>query len=452
MKRLIERIKAYLRKDPVFSRVLKNTGYLFSSNSISLMLSLVQSIFAARLLGVGSFGLVGIITALVSNVNRLFSFRMGEFIVRFLGKELTSENQVKAGAVVKVSLLTEGFTSLIAFAVMQLLAPLGAQYIAKDMTMLPLIRLFSFAILANVVNETSVGVLQITNHFRSQAAINLGQSILTAIIIFLAFLFHGNILTVVWAYLLGKVILGLGPVVLAFHYLRKHIGSAWWKAPFSVLPPFKEMASYAVSTNLSGTIKMVVSESEPLWVGFFLDKNAVGLYKLALSIVNPLMMPITPFISTVFPEMTRSIIAKKWAQLRQLLRRVTGVSAIWTVSVFLLMAVLGKWLIGLFYTNDFIPAFPATMILLLGFGFSNIFFWNRSLFLSFGKANIPLYVLLAAAILKVGLSFVIVPRFGIAGEAWLLSGNFILSVGVLVLLGLGLIRKHEREIIQAESA
>ncbi|HPS41299.1 MAG TPA: oligosaccharide flippase family protein, partial [Anaerolineaceae bacterium] len=103
MKRLIERIKAYLRKDPVFSRVLKNTGYLFSSNSISLMLSLVQSIFAARLLGVGSFGLVGIITALVSNVNRLFSFRMGEFIVRFLGKELTSENQVKAGAVVKVS-------------------------------------------------------------------------------------------------------------------------------------------------------------------------------------------------------------------------------------------------------------------------------------------------------------------------------------------------------------
>lgn len=210
-----------------------------------------------------------------------------------------------------------------------------------------------------------------------------------------------------------------------------------------LLPPFKEMARYTISTNLSGTIKMVANESDPLWVGFFLDKSAVGLYKLALSIINPLMMPITPFITTSFPEMARSVVSKSWKQLRRLLRRMTIISASWTIFVTLVMALCGRWLIGLIYTEEFVPAYPATMILLAGFGISNIFFWNRSLLLSFGKANIPLYVLFVAAVLKVTLSFWVIPTFGINGAAWLLSGNFILTVAVLVIIGLALVRRNE---------
>jgi len=441
MKALIFRIKHFLSEDRVFSRVLQNTGYLFSSTTIGLLLSLVQSIFAARLLGVAAFGLIGIITTFVSNVSRLFSFRMGEFIVRYLGKELTAENRQKAGAVVKIAMMIEGATSIIAFGVLMLLAPLGAKYFAKDIQTLPLIQLYGFSILAKMFSETSIGVLQITNRFRVQAIINLAQSVITALLIFIAFLVNGSIYFVLIAYLVGKIILGVSPFVLALYYLPGQLGQGWWKTPLSVLPPFKEIALYTLSTNLSGTVKMVASESEPLLLGYFLDQRAVGLYKLALSIVNPLMMPITPFIATTFPEMTRSIVAKSWHQLRKLLRRVTLVSAGWTGLVWLVMIVLGKWLIQLFYGSEFVPAYPVTMVLLLGFGVANIFFWNRSLFLSFGKANIPLYVLLVTALVKTGLAFWVVPRMGIMGEGYLLTGYLVISTGMLVYIGLRTISK-----------
>lgn len=444
MKALINRLKNLLTEDHLLSRVLKNTGYLFSSTSIGLLLSLVQSIFAARLLGVATFGLIGIITTFVSNVSRLFSFRMGEFIVRYLGKELTEDNRAKAGAVVKVALLIEGATSLVAFAVLWLLAPWGAKYIAKDLLTLPLIQLFGISILARMFSETSIGILQITNHFRAQAVINLGQSVITALLILLAFILKGDILFVLIAYLVGKIILGLSPVILALYYLPRHLEQGWWKAPFSLLPPIKEIAQYTLSTNLSGTVKMVASESEPLLVGYFLDQQAVGLYKLALSIVNPLMMPITPFISTTFPEMTRSIVNRAWGQLRNLLKRVTLISAGWTGLVILIMLVMGKWLIRLFYGGEFVPAYPVTMVLLAGFGIANIFFWNRSLLLSFGKANIPLLVLLVAALIKTALAFQVVPRLGIMGEGVLLSAYLVISTGVLVILGLRMIKMGEQ--------
>jgi len=438
------KLSTLLKEDTSLRRVLRNTSYMFSSQTITLVLALVQSVFAARLLGTAGFGMIGIITQFVSSVNRIFSFRMSEFIVRFLGKELNDRNIDRAGAVVKAAGAVEAVTSIAAYLALYLLAPLGAQYIAKDPSVTGLIRLFGLSILAQITTETANGVLQITNHFRTQAIINTLQGTVTAVMIFIAFLLKADLIFVLWAYLIGKFITGLLPILMAILYLERHLKRGWWHAPFSLLPSFKEMAGFAVSTNLSGSVKMLSTESEALWVGYFLDPAAVGLYKIALAIVTPLMMPITPFIATTFPEITRSVVARKWRQLRQLLKRVTAISAAWTLIVFLGMALFGRWVITAYYSAQFIGAYPALMILILGFGVANIFFWNRTLLLSFGRATIPLYVLAAAMLLKIGLSFVVVPVFGINGEAALLAENQVLSVGALVVIGLLMIRKAER--------
>jgi O-antigen/teichoic acid export membrane protein len=451
MNRLISRVKHTLQQDPILSRVLKNTGYLFSSTTISLVLVFVQSILAARLLGVESFGLVTIVMTVVTTVNRLFSFRMGEFVIRFFGKELTEGNLPQAGTVIKTAALIEGTTSILAFISLWFLAPLGATIFAKDPNSIGLIRLFGIAILANITTETATGVLQATNQFKKQAALTLVNSVVTLVIITTAFVLKGDILSVLWAYLAGKFIMGLGPILLAWFGLKRELGVGWWREKYSKPGSLKEMLRFAFSTNLSGTIKLLVSESEPLWVGLFLNNQAVGLYKIALNVVNPLMMPITPMIDTTFPEIARSVVLKKWERLKQLLKRTTLIAATWTGFVVLLMVFIGKWIIRVAYSDPFTPAYPALMILLAGFGFSNILFWNRKLLLAFGKANIPLFVLAAAAALKIGLSFWLVPAYGINAEAWLLSSNFILSVGFMVLIGLMMIRNNEKKSSEADA-
>jgi len=444
MNRLISRVKQTLQQDPILSRVLKNTGYLFSSTTISLVLIFVQSILAARLLGVETFGLITIVMTVVTTVNRLFSFRMGEFVIRFFGKELTEGNLPQAGMVIKTAAMIEGLTSILAFICLWFLAPLGATFFAKDPNSIGLIRLFGIAILANITTETATGILQATNQFKKQAALTLVNSVVTLVIITAAFVLKGDILSVLWAYLVGKFIMGLGPILLAWFSLKRELGVGWWREKYSKPEFINEMLRFAISTNLSGTIKLLVSESEPLWVGLFLNNQAVGLYKIALNVVNPLMMPITPMIDTTFPEIARSVVLKKWQQLKQLLKRTTLIAATWTGFVVLLMVFLGKWIIRIAYTEPFTPAYPTLMILLAGFGFSNILFWNRKLLLAFGKANIPLFILAAAAAVKIALSFWLVPAYGINAEAWLLSGNFILSVGLMATIGLMMIKNNAK--------
>lgn len=452
------------RRDLLLRRVLKNSSYLFASNAIGAVLSIVT----ANLLGVAGFGVLGLLTSFVAGVNRLFSFRMGDVVVKYMGEALAREEKDRAAAVVKAAMLVEAVTSLAAYVFLVVITPLAARYVIKDdltsdALEASLLLLYGLSILANITTETSTGVLQVTNHYRSQALISLLQSVLVAVMVGFAYANQGGLEMVVWAYLIGKVILGLGPILMAFYWLRRVLGGGWWRAPWSLLPPRRELVHFAISTNFSGTINLIARDSEVTWVGLFFNATVAGYFKTALAIITLIVMPINPLISTTYPEITRAFAARSWARLRSLLQKVSLIAAGWTGAVIIGLLLVGRqvlfqpWTIFgrtfQIYDAEFAPALGVLMVLLIGFGWANIFFWNRPLMLAQGKAGLALRVGFWSMVGKVSLAmaaFVLlpwlgVPRPGYILEAALLSGYFMLSVGILVWSGV-------REIDRAEAA
>jgi O-antigen/teichoic acid export membrane protein len=229
---------------------------------------------------------------------------------------------------------------------------------------------------------------------------------------------------------------------MAIQAMNKDYGKNWFFARSQSRAPLKETLHFAVSTNLSATVKTVASESWPLWLGVFLDAGSVGIFKVAMSIVNLLTIPITPLISTAFPDITRSVVAKKWQELRKLLKQITLLATAWTVPASLFMILLGKWLVWIF-GKDYPGSYGTLLFLLLGYSVTNIFFWNRTLLLAFGKANIPLYILAVGAVIKIGLAFIVIPKYGVNGEAALLSGYFTMTTLVMIWVGYNKIRSAE---------
>ena len=450
---LLARARAF-SGDRLLRRVVRNSTYLFASNVIAAVLTIAT----AGLLGVKSFGALGIITNFVSNVNRLLSFRMGDVVVKYMGESLAQNSpagKTRAAAVVKAAGLLEAVTSLAAFAVLALLTPWGAAWIAKDPALAPLFLLFGLSILANITTETATGVLQVGGHFRSQALINLTQSVLVAGLIILVALRGGGLLEVLLAYLAGKAVLGLGPILMALYWLPRMLGQDWWQAPFNLLPPWREFLGFGASTNLSGTINVFARDSEVQWVGYFFGLEAVGYYKVALALINLVVMPINPLIATTYPEITRAFATHQWQRLRDLLRRVTVISAGWTAAVALGLLLFGQavlfsdWtILGRsfhLYRPEYLPAYPLLLVLLAGYGTANICFWNRPLLLAQGMAGYALRVSLGAMLLKIVLTLALLPKAGYLAEAWILSGYFILSVGTLVWRGLRGLRQAEAE-------
>ncbi len=438
---LLQKIRTNLRADPLLQRVVRNSSYLFSSSAVSAVLGALQTYFVVRLLSPADYGLAfGIIMVFVSGVNRLLSFRMSEVVVKYVGAALALDDRQLAAALVKGIGLVEAVTSVAAYLVLLALASFAARIYETSAFLFAFYGLF---LLANLIYETSVGVLQTTNHFDRVARANLLQSISTATLILIAFFMKRGVFEILTAYLIGKTIAGFIVTSSAVREVKRTLGSGWARAPLSLIPDWRSMGHFMVSTNLNGTINLFARDNIPLYIGYFLSSAEAGYFRFALTLLNLVMLPIEPFIWPTYAEITRTIAQKQWAATRKLLKQVTSIAGVWTLLSGGGLIVFGWWLIPFVFGAEYGPAYPAIVILLLGYGCANMFNWNRPLLLALGRPRYPLFVAATVGAVELILIFWLVPRSNYLVASAIFSGYLLISILWMAWQGLTLIKREE---------
>jgi O-antigen/teichoic acid export membrane protein len=441
-----QKIYSGLRDDSLLQRVVRNSSYLFSSNAISAALSVVQGIFVARLLGDSGYGLLAIVMDFASNTNRLFSFRMSEVVVKYIGEALAQDNKERAAALVKGIGIIEAVTSVLAYLILLILSVWGAQIFTNNASVAYLIRFYGLFLLANLLYETSVGVLQTTNNFKKVAQANFYQSIATTILIASAFVLNFGIWGILAAYLIGKTVAAIMIAGSAIRELNNTLGHGWMRTPLSLITDWRSILRFAFSTNLNGTVNLFARDNIRLYLAIFLSEAQVGYFKLASSLVNLVMLPIEPFIWPTYAEITRTIVQRKWQATRQLLKQVSTIGGIWTLIAGGGLVALGWWLIPFVYGSDFAPAYPGLVILLIGYAFANVLNWNRPLLLALGHPAYPVIVAAITGAIEVILIFLFVPGSHYLVGAAILSAYLVVSISWNVISGLSIIKREESAI------
>jgi O-antigen/teichoic acid export membrane protein len=162
-------------------------------------------------------------------------------------------------------------------------------------------------------------------------------------------------------------------------------------------------------------------------VSFFRNPVETGYYKLALSLANIVQIPVSPLPQATYPELSRQAARRNWSNLRAVLRQGSYLAASYTLPMVIILALIGRPLIAIVYTPEFLPAYPAWMILLVGFLFANTLYWRRNALLALGRADFPAKLNLILAGFKVAGILLLVPRYGYLASAALLSGYYLLG-------------------------
>ena len=440
---LFQKIRTTLRDDPLLQRVLRNSSYLFGSNTISAALGVLQGIFVVRLLGDSGFGLLTIVMDFASNTNRLLSFRMSEVVVKYMGEALAQEDKGRAAAIVKGVGFLEAAMSVLAYLILLALSAWGARTFAHNVEVLYLFRFYGLFLLANLVYETSVGVLQTTNQFKQVARANFYQSLALTVLIAAAFVLNLGILGILSAYLIGKTIAGILIGLSAYRELSKTLGPGWTRAPITSITDWTSILQFAFSTNLNGTVNLFARDNIRLYLAWFLSNAQVGYFRLASSLINLVMLPIEPFIWPTYSEITRTIAQQKWEATRKLLRQVSMIGGIWTLIAGGGLITLGWWIIPLLYGSEMAPAYAGVVTLLIGHAFANILNWNRPLLLALGHPTYPLMVAAILGVVEVILIFLLVPGNNYLVGAVIFSAYLAISVTWNALRGLSILKRKE---------
>jgi O-antigen/teichoic acid export membrane protein len=161
-----------------------------------------------------------------------------------------------------------------------------------------------------------------------------------------------------------------------------------------------------------------------------------------LGLINLVMIPIDPFIATTYSEIAFTIARRQWVETKRVLKRVSAIAGGWTLAAGGGLALTGYWLIPLLYGVEYRLVYPAVLLLLVGYGFANILYWNRQLLLAFGMPALPLKISALAGAAKTALTFGLVPVYGYLVEAAILSSYFLVSITIIVWRGLGELKQR----------
>lgn len=433
--------KLYLRVfDSEFvRRIVRNSSYLVSATVISAGLGMVQGAFQFRVLGPAGVGLFAAMGTFTNVLNRLTSFRIDELVVRYVRLYEERGQQDRAAAVFKLAGLLEMLGALAAFVLIVALAGVGVHYFSDTPGVEAWFVLYGTLALINLLYDSSDGMLQVFNRFGAKSVIDVIQSVVRLGLTVGVFLMGGGLFEIILAELAGRLVRALGVVAMAVWTAGREWGAGWWRTPLSVLQDDRRsLLTFAFSTNLSATVSLVAKDSEDLWVNAFLGNVVGGYYNLARTLNGLLQIPVSPLPATTYPELSRAAAQDDWKSVRLVLRRGSQLASLYSLPVAAILIMFGRPLIAIYAGPEFLAeevqaVYLLFVILLLGFSFVNIFYWNRAALLAFNRPVFPTLVNLVGMVLKVAGIFLFAASYGAVAFATLLAGYYVFTVGLAVL-------------------
>jgi O-antigen/teichoic acid export membrane protein len=413
-------------------RIVRNSSYLVSATVFSAAIGMVQGAFQFRALGPAGTGLFAAMATFTNVLNRFTAFRIDELVVKYVRLYEERKQHKKAAAVFKLAALLEAGGGIVAFMLIFFLAPLGVRLFSDQADVEYLFILYGSLVLINIIFDSSDGMLQVFNRFDAKSIIDASQSVVRLVLTLAVFFTGGGLMGMIMAELAGRLLRSLAMTILALSTARKQWGVRWWRTPISVLrSDRRSLLTFAFSTNLSATVSLVAKDSEDLWVNAFLGNVVGGFYSVARTLIGFLQIPVSPLPSTTYPELSRAVARDDWRTVRSVLTRGSQLAALYSLPVTLALVLFGQQVIVLYAGEDFLPAYLPLVVLLIGFTFANIFYWNRAALLAFNRPVYPTLVNLVGMLLKVAGVFLFA-SFGAVAFAALLAGYYLFTVSLSV--------------------
>jgi O-antigen/teichoic acid export membrane protein len=174
--------------------------------------------------------------------------------------------------------------------------------------------------------------------------------------------------------------------------LRPALGRAW--------PDYWRERRFLFYGNLLGYVKLFHRAADVILVGYFADDRVTGLYKLARSLSDTLLIVFDAVNQVYYPHLMDLLGQKAAPEFRRLARRLLVGSAAFTLAAVAGETLLLKQLLRLALTSQYAGAEGAVVILTVPFLFvTGIYTWLWPLFVRSGQLRYyTLFSLLAVAV------------------------------------------------------
>ncbi|MBT89359.1 MAG: hypothetical protein CMN79_02545 [Spirochaetales bacterium] len=386
-----------MKFDDIKKRILKNYKLLVSTKIISGLASVITLLLIARFLGVKEFGVFAMVISSVEILNILFSFRVWDTTVKFIGDNATNKQNISS--YISFSMLVSFFSSLLSLMLIFFLADWVTYHLFGDLniTTLPgfysinflakLISIYAFSVLFISINDNFDGILRTYNQYNSILKINIITNLSRLVLVALSIYYYGTLIKIFICFVLAFAI----GTLLRFIYLTRALNkeeidfelshSLNHSEQFDYLK-FMSNAHFSNILNLANDKNLGV-----LVVGYFVGPFYAGLYRVARAITKIIRRIMDPALEIIFPEFVKLNTEKDFQNYKKVIVESVKMLLFSSSIVGLGIYVFSSEIIVLFFGTEYIQAESALFILIIAMIIHNGIYWINPSMLALGRAK-----------------------------------------------------------------
>jgi len=170
-----------------------------------------------------------------------------------------------------------------------------------------------------------------------------------------------------------------------------------------------EIRSYGIHMYIGAIWQELLFHFDKLVISFFLDDRSIAYYALAYLLTFPLSHFSTALATGLYRKFSKSEMIERWVFI---------VNLIFVMCSVMIFIVLKKIIILQLFSEDYLPSVELITPLAMAFGLSGISKPVTLFLVARGFGKIIRNISVVVPTIQIGITLLVVPKFGIIGAAW----------------------------------
>lgn len=379
----------------------KNTFWLSFGEIVGRILRLFIVVYAARVLGAAGWGAFSYLTSLAAVLTVFSDVGLSSVVIREVAREPARKDNYFSTAFSLKFILT-----VLGFLIMIFVAP----YVTKITISKTLVYLVGGLFIFDSLRRFASSLFRAVERMELEAFVNIITQAIIVVAGFVALFIITSVESLAAAYAIGAG----GGLLLAIYILRQDVKNIFSGFDKKLLRP---IIGAAWPLSLAAIFGVLIVNIDTVIIGWFRSATEVGFYAAAQKPIAFLYLLPALVTGAFFPVLAR-LAKSDNDRFREVLERGLSLVFLFAIPIAVGIVLTAPELIDLFYGDEYAAAAAPLMILALtllvvfpvGMIINAIFAYNRQ------SELVPYWS--AGLLIDIGLSLVLVPRFGIVGAAW----------------------------------
>jgi O-antigen/teichoic acid export membrane protein len=389
-------LRQKLEGRPYLQNVVSNTGWLFAEKMVRMGVSLFVGVWVARFLGPEQFGYLSYALAFVCLFSAIAGLGLDGIVVRELVRDPSGKCEILGTAFV-LKFLSGVFTFLTVLAAIRLLRP-------TDNLTFWLVGVIAGGMIFNAFDTID---FWFQSQVQSKYSVVAKSSAFLLISVVKVALILTNAPLIAFAGAgFAEIVIGSLGMVISYRVNGRHI--LCWR---SNLPVAKRLLKDSWPLILSSVAIMIYMRIDQVMIGEMVGSREVGIYSVAVQLVEAWYFIPGVIVSSVFPsiveskEMGESVFYERLQQLYNFMAFMAYIIAIPVTFI-------AGWVIRNLYGAEYGKAGPMLAVLIWSILFTNLGVARSTFLTAMNWTRVHFLTVALGALINVVLNYILIPPYG----------------------------------------